>query len=418
MVLMLNKRFTIFLCIFAFGCSNVSAQLVHHSISVSHVTDESPLGTLARLDPKGGVHDPNHTMGALPFAVFPLSTNRHLVSDNITHPFVDSIVNLSQSTDTIYFFRSQQLPACWNTSVCWGSTCYASSVDSQSYPIPPGGYAILTLDANASLNDVSDSTTLWLRVGVAGSPADTMLFPFYISFVPPDPPLVFQWSGLRSESAQFDTTFVGIGSHTLSNFLANESCNDIGYNFTVHDSLPSGWTLTTCLQGTKTTCTSADTLLTNFDAFGGSNYLQKVKFTVDAPQVTTKDSAIIYFGVYPVTGNPADSAVYRFAIAIAPSSGVSSQEEHEGLVVSDAWPNPVHLASLMHLTVLAAQPGPVTAGIYGIDGLLKSTLEFGPLNAGSNDLQFLMPGLPSGEYIVRIQRGSDAPQTVRINYIK
>jgi hypothetical protein len=131
------------------------------------------------------------------------------------------------------------------------------------------------------------------------------------------------------------------------------------------------------------------------------------------------DSASIGSGVQPLTSVIAGSNSTTISASANPASSVASQPgEQAGLVVTNAWPNPLHPASTLHLEVLTDQEGPVTAGIYDLAGTQQGTLELGQMSAGSNELQVAMPDLPSGEYIIRIQQGTDAPEVVRINYIK
>ncbi len=116
---------------------------------------------------------------------------------------------------------------------------------------------------------------------------------------------------------------------------------------------------------------------------------------------------------------PNDSAALAISTPAKPLSEVTSQSAGQaGMVVTNAWPNPLHPASTLHLEVLTDKEGSVSAGIYDLDGTQKATLSLGELSVGSNELQVDVPELSSGEYIIRIQQGSNAPEIVRINYIK
>ena len=406
---MLTLRFAVILFASTISISNASAQLVHTAVG-AHPRFGQP------LIPKGAT-----TLGALPFTVSQSGPNSIQLNTAGQYTFECSVRNTSLNSVPIYFRRTQLLPLGWNSSVCWGTTCYADNDTMESYTIPPFDSASLSLNVFPCLSNVADSTVIWLRVGVVGSATDTVLLPFSVSFVPADPPLVFQWSGMASANPIFDTTFTNQATtYTLANLLENGYPLGADYYFTIQDSLPVGWTLQTCLQTAYgTNCASNGKLNVNFSDYGDSTYQQKVKFTLSVPSTTSRDSAIIYFGVHPRISTPADSATYRFAMVVQSESGVSSPpESHAGLVVTNAWPNPLHPASTLHLEILSDQGGAVNAGVYDLDGVLKGTIELGQLSAGTNELQTTMPDLPSGEYIIRIQQGTDSPEIVRINYIK
>jgi hypothetical protein len=363
---------------------------------------------------------------SLPFAVSVGASNRVQVSSDSTYTFYCEVTNESKSPDTLYFKRSQLLPAAWNTSVCLTpGECYSTGTDSIVFILSPkatlNSSISLSLNVDPSLSNVSDSTIVWLRVGMVGSPLDTMQLPFYISFLPLEPALVFLWNGVTGNGPSFDTSFVGEGSYSISNFLENGFGFGANYFFTIQDSLPEGWSLGTCVRSNYgSSCATGDTLTVNFSDFGDSTYQQEVLFSLNAPNVNKQDSAIIYLGVHPLISTPADSATYRFSMVVMPTgaSVATALDTRSGITISNVWPNPLHFGSILHLTVLAGQAGSVTAGIYGLDGTLKGALEFGSLNGGSNDLQISIPDLPSGEYVVRIQQGSNDPEIVRFNYIK
>jgi hypothetical protein len=115
-------------------------------------------------------------------------------------------------------------------------------------------------------------------------------------------------------------------------------------------------------------------------------------------------------------GSVPDTAV----IALSTTSDITtvSSSPHAGLVVTNVWPNPLHPASSLHLELLTDKDGPITAGIYDVAGTQKGTLDLGQVSVGSNELQAPVPDLTSGEYLIRIQQGTDNPVIVKINYIK
>jgi hypothetical protein len=410
---MITVRLTVILFTFGLSISNASAQLVHSSIvTQQHASKPVP-------------SEDDHMLSSLPFTVALSGSNQVQVGSDSTYTFYCQVTNLSKNADTLYFKRSQQLPIGWNTSVCLNpGECYADRTDSVVFVLSPNatlnGNIILSLNVDPSLNNVSDSTVVWLRVGLVGSLADTIMLPFYISFVPLNPALVFQWDGIAGSGPSFDTTFVGTGHHAIDNFLENDFGLGADYNFTIQDSLPAGWSLTTCIQNSYSdTCTEGNNLTVNFSDYTDSTYQQAIKFTLNVPELTATDSAILYLGVHPKISSPADSATYRFSMIVMPLSGVATQPaEQAGMVITSTWPDPLHPASMLHIGVQTGQQGTVTTGIYDLDGVLNGTLEFGQLHAGSNDLQARMPDLPSGEYILRIQQGNETPEIARISYIK
>ncbi len=405
---MLTTRLAVFFLATVLFLADASAQLVHTSIVAHSHGSNSVLPSSVQA------------LSSLPFAVFQLGSDTVQVNSANQYTFDCTVRNLSSSPDTIYFSRAQALPPGWSSSVCWGTTCYPETDSSESYIIPALGKAGLSLNVFPCLNNVADSTTILLKIGSVGSTTDTMLLPFSVTFVPMDPPLVFQWSGLASPSPTFDTVFSGKGQHVLANFLSNEYSLGADYFFTIQDSLPAGWSLSTCVRSnTGTSCADGDTLSVMFSEYTGSTYNQEIKFTVDDSQAISTDSAIIYLGVHPRISNPADSQTYRFSIVVEPDAGVTLQPDGSaGLVVTNEWPNPVHPSSILHLELLTDRAGPISAEIYDLNGTLEGTLDLGSLSVGSNDVQSTIPDIPSGEYIIRLQQGADKPQVVRVSYIK
>ncbi len=411
---MITVRISLVLFSFALCLSNASAQIIHSS-TVTHQREVNPIRS-----------ENEHTLSSPLFSVTVSGSNQVQVGSDSTYTFYCTVTNLSKVNDTLYFKRSQQLPTDWNTSVCLTpGECYSTGTDSVMFILSPNktlnGSISLSLNIDPCMNNVPDSTVVWVRVGIVGSPLDTMLFPFYITFLPPVPALVFQWDGLANPGPSFDTTFIGSGEHSLNNYLENDFGLGANYNFTIQDSLPPEWSLTTCVQNSYTdSCTEGNDLTVNFSDYSDTTYQQLVKFTLDVPQgLTATDSAIIYLGVHPKISNPADSATYRFSMVVQSAAGVTQQSSGQsGLAITNTWPNPLRSASMLHLDVLASQQGPVTAGIYDLNGTLEATLEFGQLNAGSNELQIAVPDLPSGDYIIRLQQGTDSPVIARFNYIK
>jgi hypothetical protein len=345
------------------------------------------------------------------------------LSNMSPHAFVDTVWNLSNRPETIYFRRTQLIPAAMTSSVCWGATCYPSTVDSTIYSIPVGGTALLSLDLTGLLNDVPDSGQVWLRVGTLGTPSDTVQLYFYGNYLPPDPPIIFQWSN----PLVLEQTYQGPGIDSLSNQLENHVTFGVNYTLTYQDSLPAGWTITKFSDtrqpfnplNYQDTSTTGNTLVTNFSGFADTTYQQLLTFWLNAPVVTKEDSAVIFLGVHPQTSNPADSANYRFVMHVLPLAGVnSSQEARAGVAVTNAWPNPLVGTETLHLEIQTDATGNARAVIYDLNGSEKGVLDLGSLHAGTNEIQASAPNLASGEYIIRVVQDGSSSEVVRINYVK
>jgi hypothetical protein len=266
-----------------------------------------------QLYPKRSIHhDGILNSDSLPFYIVRLDSAWADVSNGNEYTYSCEVYNTTSNPLTIYFLRSQQLPFAWVTSVCWGTTCYADSVTSKSYTIPPNGSAGLQLNVTPVLTDYSDTSKVWLRVGVVDSGADTVQLPFYSSFHPGNPPIIFQWYG----TPVFQYAFNGSGIHTLSNVLENRSGDTTNYHFSLQDSLPSGWSAQYCVSSNCTYGSADSSVFEPFEGTENLGYQQRVKFNLIEPVLTKKDSAVFYLSIHPSTGNPADSANYRFAAVV------------------------------------------------------------------------------------------------------
>ena len=357
------------------------------------------------------------------FTVTKLDTNWLNVSDGQTHSSNVTVRNISSTPQTIYFFRYQHIPDGWLSSVCWGTHCYPSTDSSESFTIAPDSAATLILDLTASLYDQPDSGAVWLRVGVVGSTTDTVLLPFYGTFFPSNPPVIFSWSGTTT----FARTYEGAGTWVLNNVLESQAGREVKYSLNIEDSLPQGWSLQFCDRrqpyssdnNPMDTCVFGNALVTNFSAKFDTTYQQRLKFTLSVPTLTQQDSAVIYLSIHPQTNNPADSANYRFVMTVMPTSGVAAPpDERAGIAVTNAWPNPLVSQSTLHLEILTDANGPAKAIVYDVAGTQKAVIDLGTLEAGTNELQLAAPMLPSGEYLFRIVQDGTASEVVKINLLK
>ncbi len=401
---------------------NSSAQIKSTVVTTVRERYVTPIG-LPRPVPKTTMRT-----ASLDFTVNETDTNWQDVSDGTEHSFLVNVRNVTAAPISIYFSRSQHLPTGWISSVCWGLNCYSFLVDSMPYTVQPNTSALLTLDLTPALDDEPDSSIVWLRIGVVGGAAsDTVLLPFYATYNPPDPPLVFQWGG----NPTFNQTDQGTGPWTFTDYLENHAGRGIDFLLSLQDSLPIGWSLTFDDQrnpnGINTEDTTlglvapvgSDSLTTNFSAYFDTTYQQPFTFTLNAPAVSAEDSAVVYLNVHPQTSNPADSASYRFVMRVQPQSSVANAStERAGIAVTNAWPNPLYSSGVLHLEILTDAAGPAKVFIYDVSGVQKGMIDLGMLREGTNELQVNAPSLPSGGYIFRVKQGNAASEVVRINYVK
>jgi hypothetical protein len=403
-VSMKSIQFFVFLIIFlpvrvVFGqasspvpVNNMLINRLHHEISTARVQDNSS--------------------DSLPFSVT-LSTTPLIASSEDDALFEGFIANNSTDSLSIRFDRTQNLPLGWTSSVCFGTFCYAPSVSSDSYLFNPNQNLALIIHQYPALSDMPDTATIYLRLSApAKDPADTMLLKLVTYFVPPDPPLIFKFS-----DTNYTQTFIGTGLHFLSPTLENHAAQKVTYALTMQDSLPDGWTATMKI-GSK----SGTSIQYPFYGIGNvdGNDQQVITFSINATNVTKTDSAIIYLSVHPETTNPADSANYRFVAVVNPSSGVASDgsDLRAGIVVTNAWPNPLMASTKLNLEVATDRSGLALAHIYSIEGTSIATISLGELAEGSNRLQIGDLDLPSGNYIFRIEQGSAVSQPIRVNFIR
>ncbi|MGH2639577.1 MAG: hypothetical protein ACRDF4_09910, partial [Rhabdochlamydiaceae bacterium] len=128
------------------------------------------------------------------FSISESDTNWQWVSSDSEFTFNFTVKNTSPDSQTIYLIRHQNLPLGWSSSVCDPNLCHPATDSNLIWGLQAGNSAIFKLNLISALYDAPDSGAVWLRVGVVGSQADTVLLPFYGTFVPPDPPLIFAWT--------------------------------------------------------------------------------------------------------------------------------------------------------------------------------------------------------------------------------
>ncbi|MDP4234748.1 MAG: T9SS type A sorting domain-containing protein [Bacteroidota bacterium] len=337
------------------------------------------------------------------------------VSDGSPTKFLGLIRNTNITADTIKFNRMQSLPCGWTSSVCFGENCYSPGTDSAWYVFPSDTTMLLTLDINPGYSPIPVNPIIYLTLtALTGDRADTIQLPFYITYVPQDS-LSFQMTAVN-----FSQSFQGSGKHPMRANIQNLSCSPNTINVSTQQILPLGWSSKICINGDN--CASDTTTISfPFAGAGDLNASQDILLWATVPPSFSKtDSAVFLVHVHPSGASIADSGTYRFSMIVNPTLGIpdGDAEPRAGIVVVNAWPNPLLATSKLNLEIMTDRSGPAEAHVYDIGGVEKATVEVGELSVGSNRVLLSGFAVPSGEYIVRIQQDGASSEPIRIRFIK
>jgi len=276
----------------------------------------------------------------------------------------------------------------------------------------------LTVDLSPGYSTTPLSPVIYIRLSaLTGDPADSVLLQFKSNYTPSDPH-TYLW-----QNTVFTRTFNGSGKHPLGGQIQNRLCSYDTMSITSQQVLPAGWTGKFCVASTA--CSMNDTTIKYSFASTGDPLgydSRTINYTITVPTTQkTVDSAILYVSVHPKGGTVADSGNYRFSLVVnPPPQGVEADPSapRAGVVVVNAWPNPIMAASKLNLDIMTDRDGPAIAHIYDMSGIEKATLEVGEIAVGSNRVTLSGLAVPSGDYILRIQQDGANSGPVRISYIR
>jgi hypothetical protein len=462
-----------------------------------------------------------------------IDTDKMDVSDGKDHTFNGTITNTADTALYLFFRRYQVVPNGWTSSVCFGSSCYANTVDSMGQVFGARQSQKLIIHAVPALEEKPDSCTIFLTLGSAsGNPADTTMIAVKAYFWPGPHPIIF-----KLDDSKVRWSVIGGGQpHLFTPNFQNLSGDPVMYHFLMQpERMPAGWNTVFCVVDN---CPGGTDESHQFDPVYGDNYSEKVTIKLTSPALTEKDSAIFYFSVHPQTQNPADSAIYRFVAILndysfshpaksafagpgehrdsdsfhnysgqaatwhyslksvkptgwtsrfcvgdscsngqevrnsfsadgTPASdqpvnfyvnslAVSQRDsavlylhvskesnpsdsatyrvveyvdpqdaiaeptpQRSGIIaVTNAWPNPVVGFSRLNLEIVTDNPGHAVAVVYDMAGVEKAVLDLGELSGGINRIQLGSFGVPSGDYIIRVNQGEVSSQPVLVNCLK
>lgn len=336
------------------------------------------------------------------------------------YDYIATLQNTAKQPLQMQFKRLQSLPCGWQSSICFGSFCYSSEKDSDVYTVTEDSILlIIHVYSNVGAAPVAPVVYLTLAA-LDGNPDDTMQIAVRTNYTPSAEPHFFEW-----QNAVFRRSFVGPKKHVLTANLANRSCSPAKFHFTVQPSLPASWTWKYCVNdpvAISDSCTTASTFDYDFSPIndGSSEDVHKISFTVVVPDsFKTADSAVFLVNVRQQIGTTLDSSDYRFSLIVAPAASVVNEgaSMRAGIVVLNAWPNPITTNSNLNLELMTDKHGPGEAHIYDMAGVEKASFDLGDLAMGSNHLTVSGFRLPSGEYILRLEQDGAMSGPVRLNII-
>ncbi len=333
------------------------------------------------------------------------------------YEYTGTITNIDTKADSIKFLRTQYLPCGWTSSICFGTNCYSPLTDSATYYFPPNVPTSLIIHLFPSFSSVPLAPVMHFKfTSVNGPVADTMLVVLTSSYTPSDPH-TYRW-----QNTVFDRTFTGPNKHSVQGGLVNLTCAADTLDIRAHAVLPTGWTGKFCVNGDV--CAIDSTIRYAFAETGNDTAADyrsvSLSVTVPSPLVTT-DSAIFYVSVHRESGTADDTGNYRFSIVVNPvQNSVASGESdaRAGVMVINAWPNPLLARAKLNLDIMTDRDGPAQAHVYDMGGVEKATFDAGELTIGSNRIALSGLAIPSGEYIVRIQQDGASSGPVRINFLR
>jgi hypothetical protein len=294
-------------------------------------------------------------------------------------------------------------------------------MDSAPYVFLADSTLALIVHVYPSVDTVPHDLTMYITLKAeSGNSGDSILIPIHLTYVPQPDVHRFAWT-----NATFSKTFPpgSLKKHSISAQFANKTCDSVLYHFTITPSVPSTWTWKYCIndQYTQTdTCETARNIDYSFgpigDAMAGD--IHKFTFTATVPDQFTTDSAVFVLHAQSAA-RLGDSGTYRFSIiATAPANAVTPDPSlRAGIVVLNAWPNPITATGHLNLELMTDKHGPAEAHIYDMAGVEKAAFDLGDLALGTNRLVVSDIRLPSGEYILRLEQDGAMSGPVRLNVI-
>lgn len=323
-----------------------------------------------------------------------------------------TMTNTSDDTVVISFARRQALPKGWSTSVCFGTSCYASQIDTAWEAFGPHETRELILHVNPRMVDQPDSGWVYVRIRAeTGVISDTASILVHAFFIPGEPPIIFQ--KIKSDSGQ---VFTGNGPFAVSATFQNRSADTVKFRYHLDAHLPAGWTSTLCIRDS---CGATDILYPMASLV--SQAVRMRMQNTSGPSLTAPDSAVFYLTVLPRTKNSADSQQFRFVAKLMPPAGVESivATPLNTIMLGSVYPNPVNMTGQTGEVAFTVRSGRAAHGsfvLYDVAGKVVLQISFGQIEEGMSSHQISLRNVEPGAYFARISDGSalSNPVLVRV----
>jgi hypothetical protein len=331
------------------------------------------------------------------------SSTRLVFSSDADQVVSGTMTNTSDDTVVISFARKQWLPKGWGTSVCFGSSCYASQVDTASEAFFPHESRELILHVNPRMLDRYDSGLVFVRIRAeTGNIADTVSFLIHAIFAPGEPPIIFQ--KIKSDSG---VVYMGDGPFVYSATFQNRSADSAKFAYHLSAQMPEGWTASLCIRDS---CGSSDI---RYPMAPLLSQAVRIRLQNTGTPWNRSDSAVFYLTVKPQTANPADSLQYRFVARLEPKSGVAESSTFSNtLMLGQVFPNPA--SGDVDFAVQTGVAAACSLVLYDPAGHVIVQLPLGHVETGMSNREISLRNVEPGTYFARISDGSVLSNPVMI----
>ena len=320
-------------------------------------------------------------------------------SPNESLVFEGYVYNQSNVQTVIQMFRiSNDIPANWTTSICFGSTCYPPYVDNASEAVNPGDSLFYDITFNSDSQAGNGSALLRFVDAISSDQIEQV---FTAITVAPEPVFTVSIGDTAAD------TLAG-QSHEFSGYVFNNS-EKAQTIFLVREqnNIPAGWSTTLCF-GTcpQSTVDTVSSLIMNGDSL---EYI--VTFYSD--ETPADGNAHIMFFAMGET----DTLRQTFALHTSSTAiGDEIQTPVRAFKLLGNYPNPFNPTTVVSYQLSAVSQ--VQLVVYNTLGQKVRTLVNGKQEAGKHSVTFNANAMAGGVYYYRMQTGSGFSQVKKMLLVK